>query len=296
MLIKKAFWILAALGLLVHVAIAAENDPIVGRSGGHVVKKSDLDRLIQYYPPDRQKLIQESPDQMTALVERMLEVKILSDLAKKAAVDQKIEVKEQLQYLADNFLAQEYVFRFVVKEIRIPDEEIKKFYQENEKSFVNPEQVRVKHILIKCAQDAPQDEKKKARENAEAVLKRVKAGEDFSKLAQEVSDDAGSKQNGGELGYFGRGQVVKPFEDAAFSLKSGQTSGVVETPFGFHILKVEDHKAAINKSYEEVKEAIRSRLQDQQAKEKVDEFIKKKMKEIGIEVYRDKISIRPKKN
>jgi len=289
MSLRKALWIVVAMGLFAYVASAAESDPVLGKVGDYTIKKSDVARLIQNYPPDRQKLLQDNPDQMIGLVQRMLEVKILSDLAKKENLDKKPDVKEQLDYVINNYLAQEYIFRVVVKEVRVADEELKKFYAANEKSFMSPEQVKVRHILFMAPAGASGDERKKAREKAEGALKRLKEGEDFGKLVLEYSEDANSRPNGGDLGYFSKGQVVKPFEDAAFSLKSGQTSEIVETQFGFHIIKVEDHKQAMNRPFEEVKEAIRSRLQDEQAKGKVEEFIKKVMKEAGTEVYKDKI-------
>jgi parvulin-like peptidyl-prolyl isomerase len=88
----------------------------------------------------------------------------------------------------------------------------------------------------------PEYDTKAALAKAEDLLKRVRAGEDFAALAKEFSDDPGSKVQGGDLGWFGRGQMVKPFEDAAFSLKQGEVSGVVESPFGYHIIKVEEHR------------------------------------------------------
>ena len=294
MLLKKALWVLVAIGLVSQMAFAAENDPVLGKVGDYAIKKSDVARLIQNYPPDRQKLLQDNPDQMIALVQRMLEVKTLSDLAKKENLDKKPDVKEQLDYVINNYLAQEYIFRVVVKEIRVPDEELKKFYAANEKSFVTPEQARVRHILIMTPPGASGDDRKKAREKAEGALKRLKDGEDFAKLVLEYSEDPNSRPNGGDLGYFAKGQVVKPFEDAAFSLKPGQTSELVETQFGFHIIKVEDRKQAMNRPFEEVKEAIRTRLQDEAAKGKVEEFITKAMKDAGMEVYRDKIVDRGK--
>jgi parvulin-like peptidyl-prolyl isomerase len=289
MQVRKALWVVVVIGLFVTGAFAAENDPVIGKVGDYVVKKSDLDRLILLYPPDRQKILKESPDQAISLVQRMMEVRVLADLAKKENFDKRPEIKEQLDYLVNNFLAQEYIFRVAAKDVRIPDEDVRKLYDENLKSFVAPEQVRVRHILIRMPQGASDEDKRKARETAEGVLKRLKEGEDFSKLAREYSEDVGSKQAGGDLGYFGKGQVVKPFEEVAFSLKTGETSGLVETPFGFHIIKVEDHKEASNRPFEDVKETIRARLQDEQTKVKVEEFIKKVMKEAGAEVFSDKI-------
>ena len=88
----------------------------------------------------------------------------------------------------------------------------------------------------------PESDPKVARQKAEDILKRVKAGEDFATLAKENSDDTGSKEQGGDLGWFGRGQMVKEFEDAAFALKDNEVSGIVETKFGFHIIQVTGHR------------------------------------------------------
>ena len=278
------------------MAFAAEDDPILGKVGDYVVKKADVEKLIQYYPADKQKLLRENPDQMMGLVQRMLEVRVLSDLAKKGELDKKADVREQLQYLVNNYLAQEYIYRVVVKDINVSEEELRKFYSANEKSFVAPEQVRVRHILIRVSPGSSEGEKKKARENAEGLVKRLKAGEDFAKLAQEYSEDPGSRQNGGDLGYFGKGQVVKPFEEAAFSLRPGRISDLVETQFGFHIIKMEERKKAMNRPFEEVKDAIKARLQDEQAKGKVEEFIKKVTKDAGMELHPDRILPKPKKD
>jgi hypothetical protein len=94
----------------------------------------------------------------------------------------------------------------------------------------------------------PEYDTKGARQKAEDLLRRVRAGEDFAALAKEYSEDPGSRAQGGDLGWFGRGQMVKPFEDAAFALKEGEVSGVVESPFGFHIIKVEERRRQMNEN------------------------------------------------
>jgi parvulin-like peptidyl-prolyl isomerase len=108
------------------------------------------------------------------------------------------------------------------------------------------EQVHARHILISIkSPDAPSEgglDKAQARAKAEEVLKRVKAGENFESLAKEYSTDPGSKESGGDLGWFGRGRMVPEFEKAAFALQTGQTSEIVESPFGFHIIKVEGRR------------------------------------------------------
>ena len=148
--------------------------------------------------------------------------------------------------------------------VTVAADEIHDYYDEHHDEYVKPEQVRARHILVKVAQDASPQLVKKAKEKIEKVMAELKAGADFAELAKKYSD-CPSSAKGGDLGYFSRGQMVKPFEDAAFSLKVGQTSGIVRTRFGFHIIKVEDHKDATAKSLGEVRDEIEARLVDQKA-------------------------------
>ena len=142
----------------------------------------------------------------------------------------------------------------------VPPGDIEKYYRDNQQEFTTPEQVRASHILIKSDKD---DAAAKAK--AEALLKQVKSGADFAALAKKNSEDEGSAKNGGDLDYFGRGRMVKEFEDAAFSLQPGQMSDVVKSPFGYHIIKVVDHKPAITKSIADVRQQIADRLATERA-------------------------------
>ncbi len=125
---------------------------------------------------------------------------------------------------------------------------------------------------------------------AQQLLEKIKQGESFAKLAQENSDDPGSKEKGGDIGFFGKGRMVKPFEDAAFSLKPGQVSDVVETKFGYHIIKVEDYKEAGTKTFEEVKDLIKKQLEMELGRTKATEFIKKAVEDAGMKIYTDKLT------
>jgi peptidyl-prolyl cis-trans isomerase D len=129
--------------------------------------------------------------------------------------------------------------------------EIEKFYNEHMNRYRQGKQVQARHILIKVAEDAADADKSAARAKIEAALARVKGGEDFAKVATEVSEDSSAK-DGGSLGKFGEGQMVKPFEEAAFALNKGEISGVVQSKFGFHVIKVEDVFPATKKELAEV--------------------------------------------
>jgi peptidyl-prolyl cis-trans isomerase D len=121
----------------------------------------------------------------------------------------------------------------IKKDITVSEDELRKYYTENEKRYSTPEERRASHILIKAEKSAPAAEREKARAKAEQLLAEVKkAPGSFADVARKNSDDPGSAQRGGDLDFFGRGAMVKPFEDAAFGLKRGEISGVVESDFG----------------------------------------------------------------
>ena len=152
------------------------------------------------------------------------------------------------------------------------DNEAKEFYAKNPDKFTQGESVRASHILVKVDDKADPATKKKARAKIDGVLKRAKSGEDFGQLAKANSDD-GSAQQGGDLNYFTRGQMVPAFEQAAFALKPGQVSDVVTTQFGYHIIKVTDHKAAGTVPLEQVNDRVKQFLTEQKKQQKADEFI-----------------------
>jgi peptidyl-prolyl cis-trans isomerase D len=153
----------------------------------------------------------------------------------------------------------------------VSDQDLQSYYDQHRDEFRVPEQVKVSHILIKTPLPAPgQKENEKgvaeARAKAEDVLKQVKAGGDFAKLAEKYSDDPASAKNGGELGWLGRGRAGVPeFDKAAFSLAKGQTSDLITSSFGFQIIRVEDKQEAHLKTLAEVKSEIEEKVKQQKA-------------------------------
>jgi parvulin-like peptidyl-prolyl isomerase len=140
------------------------------------------------------------------------------------------------------------------------EEEARTLYSQRASIYDVPEQVRARHVLLKIAPDATEAENAETEARAREVLKRLRDGEDFATVATEISEDPGSKESGGDLGLFGRGQMVKPFEDVAFSLEPGELSDVVRSDFGFHIIRVEEHNLAKQTPFEEVREQLASEL------------------------------------
>ncbi len=131
-----------------------------------------------------------------------------------------------------------YLMRSIPDTMKVSQEEVRRYYDEHPTEF---EFVHARHILVKIDPAATPEQKEAAKQKAQGILEKIRGGADFAAIAKESSEDPGSAPNGGDLGMFGRGQMVKPFEDAAFALKPGEMSDLVETQYGFHIIRVEEH-------------------------------------------------------
>ncbi|MBW2136703.1 MAG: SurA N-terminal domain-containing protein [Deltaproteobacteria bacterium] len=145
------------------------------------------------------------------------------------------------------------------EQVKITEQQIRDYYEENIERFKEEKQVKARHILFRLSPDAMEEKEREVKGRARAVLEKAKAGEDFASLAKEYSEGP-TKDKGGDLGYFSKGQMVKAFDEAVFKLKKGEISDLVKTSFGYHIIKVEDIKEARTKGLDEVKKQIRDEL------------------------------------
>ena len=179
----------------------------------------------------------------------------------KAKYNNSIPEKRQIKYVVIDSAK-------IAAATTVTDQDLQAYYDQHRDEYRVPEQVKVSHILIKTPLPAPgakEDEKAvaDARAKAEDILKQLKAGGDFAKLAEKYSDDPGSAKSGGELGWIGRGRTVPEFEKAAFSLGKGQTSDLVKSSYGFHIIHIEDKQQAHLKTLAEVKSEIEEKVKQQ---------------------------------
>jgi len=202
---------------------------------------------------------------------------------KKALGDRSMTVERLRSETRDNLLIKKMMEAEVSTTPGASDAEAKEFYEKNPDQFKQPESLRASHILIRVDESADAATKQKAKARIESILKRARAGEDFAKLAKENSAD-GSAAQGGDLGFFPRGQMVPAFDEAAFALKPGEISGVVTTQFGYHIIKAVEHKDAATVSLAEVSEKVKQFLSNQKKQAKAGEFIAALKQKSKIEV------------
>lgn len=159
----------------------------------------------------------------------------------------------------------------VAQNLQITDEELRRIYQSEPDRFRTPERVKVRHILLKTTEKS-EEEKAKIKAKAEDLLKQLKNGADFAALAKAHSEDAGTKENGGDLGWITRGQTVENFEKTAFALKPNELSGVITTEYGYHILQVLEKEPARLRPFEEVKAELAEEQKKQRLYDRMQEL------------------------
>jgi peptidyl-prolyl cis-trans isomerase C len=171
-------------------------------------------------------------------------------------------------------LQQQRWMKSQVKEQAIGDDDAKKFYDSNQTEFQNPDTVKASHILFLVNKEDSEDVVKQKQAAAVKAAERAKKGEDFTKLAKELSEEPGAKESGGDLGFFSKDRMVPEFAEASFKMAPGDISEPVRTQFGWHIIKVTDKKPAGTVPFDQVKEQITSYLKGTKQREAVQGVLK----------------------
>jgi parvulin-like peptidyl-prolyl isomerase len=254
---------------------AVAPDTVVLTVGNEKITAKDFDEFISDLPPQVQMMAQGPAKRMVA--EELIKVKLLSQEGAKRGADKSPKFQRQMTLMKDQLLASEVAGN---EQKSVDDSAVKKYYEDHKNEF---ETVKARHILVRTGvpastqPDAKPITDEQAKAKAEAILKRVKGGEDFAKIAKAESDDKHSGEEGGSLGSFGRGQMVPEFEKAAFAMKPGEISDLVKSQFGYHIIQVEEKKA---QPLEEVKAELTQKL----GPEKVEKLIGDLRKDAKVEL------------
>ena len=283
---KKVYWIsgvVIVIGLFVGLLLLNSNQDVASINGENISEDELNELLVSQYG--------------TNALDTLITKKVIEKEMEKAGIEvTQEEIDEEMANYAEYYGGEETFLtilesssvdisdfegdmkiylatnKLMEDEIEITDEEMQIYFEENKDSFSQQEQVEASHILV-------EDEK-----TANEVIQKLDEGEDFSELAAEYSTDS-TAENGGELGYFGTGEMVAEFESAAFSQEVGIYSEPVKTEYGYHIIKVTDHIEAKEVSYEDAKEEIRDLLFGQKMDELYPTWIQEVMTDYEIETY-----------
>jgi len=254
-----------------------------GRAGGPVpadqrdrVYRGVLDDMIGY-----KLLIQEAKARKIAVPDAEVEAQIAQIRSQfpnqqqfeQALAAQKMTLEAVRNDARSEMSVEKLVEGEIAAKVAVKPEAVSDFYQKNQDKFQQGPRVRASHILITVPQNADAATKQQAKTKAEGILKDLKGGKDFAATAKENSQDPGSAVNGGDLGFFEQGQMVPPFEQAAFALKPGEMSELVESQFGYHIIKVAEKQAQRVVPLEEAKGQIEQYLGQQNRQAETQAFV-----------------------
>ncbi len=212
---------------------------------------------------------------MRQYVEGVVKEQILVQMARRRGLHRRQDVRERLRDLEEQLLIGTMIQELQKRNLGISDAEVEDFYQQHSQEFRRPQKVRVSHILVST------------RKEAQRVLKRLSEGEDFASLVRKYSIDTQTSRSGGDVGYFSRGEMVPAFENAAFALKDiGDISGIVQTEFGYHIIKLTGRSSGGRRSADEAREEARAIL----VKNRFDELLTKWRKDLGVKIDYEKLA------
>ena len=313
MINKRRTWVVMTMVALFLVGFAwpvsaaekeAKKDKVAGVNGVIITRAEfdrEMNRAKQVYGMGRPIDPSQLPEMKKKVLENLIEREVLFQESQKkgikveeAVVNQELEklkkrfatedeFKENLNRmdLTEAVLKSEFgrvmaVQRLIEEEIvvktEVSDKEVEMYYSSNPNQFKQPEQINASHILIGVDSGSDKEKKGEARKKIDTIAARLKKGEDFAALAKEFST-CPSSAKGGNLGFFRRGQMVKPFEEAAFSLKPGEVSAVVETRFGFHVIKVIEKKPETTLTLDEVREDLEQQLKQQKVRRDMGKYV-----------------------
>ena len=287
---------------------------VVARVNGETISGKDLDDAVRTVagragpiPPDERDrvyrgvldnmigyrlMIQEAKARKVAVTDADIDAQVSQIRAQfpsdaqfqQALAAQKTTLEAVRNDTRDEISAEKLVEGEIADKVTVKPEAVTDFYQKNQDKFQQGPRVRASHILIGIPQNADAATKQQAKAKADALLKDLKGGKDFGEAAKANSQDPGSAPNGGDLGYFEPGQMVPPFDQAAFALKPGEMSEVVETQFGYHIIKVADKQNSRVVPLEEAKGQIEEYLTQQNRHAQTELFVQALRAKAKIEI------------
>jgi len=241
-------------------------ETILASFNGQTITLGEFNQLWEQVPEDYKLQLDKS-----MVLDQMISEILLIQEAKNMGLEEDKDVLEQIKKMTEQILAQALIEREILNKVKVNDEEVAQYYEQNKDSFTEKEQVHLYNILLETE------------EEAQNVLEQLKAGEDFSEIAIEKSSGPSAAQ-GGDLDYVAKGTIIPEIEEVIFALELEELSEVVKTDFGFHILKITEKKAETVKTLEEVREEIVQTLLPEKQKEAFDNLLEELKSKVEIEI------------
>lgn len=255
-------------------AMTAHTD-VVARAAGHELSIDEATALLAENPR-----LPAQPEVVDALSNLWIDYILLATEVSRDSTLGSLDLAPMIQQELDQALVFQLRDKVIDPDTTFTEDELRRLYEEESPGL----QVRARHILLQVPPDATPEQRDSVLAQAREIRARAAAGEDFAELARQYSQDRSNAPDGGDLGFFGKGQMVAPFEEAAFALQPGEVSDVVETPFGYHVIKLEERRLP---SFDDVREDFLLQLKSQRIADAEDAYIKQLIEPLVVEVQED---------
>lgn len=277
---RRLVFLIAAVASILLFSCARQGEQksgYVAKVGSTTITQEDVSREMKALPEQIQKIF-EGPEGTERFVNELVKKEILYQEAKKKGLDKSPDYQKKVEDFKKLTLISQLLEKEIEEKVKVSDKDVKDYYEAHKKDFTANNQVRASHILVKTE------------EEAKGIAEQLKKGADFAKIARAKSIDAGSAKNGGDLGFFSRGQMVPEFENAAFSLKAGEISPPVRTQYGYHIIKVTERKEGKVVEFEKIKGLLTQRLTAEKQKEVFDSYINNLINSYKVDINKEALS------
>lgn len=265
-------------------AMAEDSSKVLVTAGNETLTQDKFQQMLEGMPPQLKAMMDNQPELQQSMLSRWADFSILSQEAKAQGIDKESHIQNKINDMTSRVLVEEFIIRNTGK-TEITDKAIQAYYDSHKTEYAHAEMVKAQHILIKVDPASNEEQLAAAKEKIIAIKARLDKGESFDVLAQKMSDDPGSKVNGGDLGFFGRGSMVPEFEEAAFNTKKGEISEPVQTQFGWHLIKVTDSKAPGLTPLAEVREEIITKAQAENQQTEVENILANLKKKFPVTIH-----------
>lgn len=285
---------LAVLAALVVFACSGPGGTTAKKSGKAVAKVGnssitvdDIQAILDRIPPfQRRRFASEKGKK--ELLDNLVNEELFYQEAIRRGLDRDDDFVQRMEQFRRGILANMVKKEIYEEEIEITDADIKKYYDDNEKKFMTPEQVSVSLILVKCKKNASDEEVAKAKARAEEALKKLNAGSAWDKIVEQYSEDRGTKKRGGLLRNVRKGLRGAEFDDVAFSMtKKGEISDIFRSRQGFNIIRFEEKKEAKKRDFESVRGSIERQIKQEKIKNRMETIIENLRKKASVQVFDD---------
>jgi parvulin-like peptidyl-prolyl isomerase len=272
------------LFLSTSFAMAEDGSKVLVTAGADSLTQAQFEQMLIGMPPQLKAMMESQPELQQSMLSRWADFSILTQEAKAQGIDKEASIQNKLKDMTGRILVEEFIIRNTGK-TEVADAAILAYYDTHKAEYAHDEMVKAQHILIKVTDAGNDEQVAAAKAKITDIKARLNKGEAFDELAQTLSDDPGSKMNGGDLGFFGRGSMVPEFETAAFATKKGEVSEPFQTQFGWHVIKVTDNKGPGYTPLAEIRDDIKNKVQAESQQAEVESILANLKKKFPVTIH-----------